>query len=541
MTHRQYFKKINPLVQYPPATYCPANGMLDPTDPAFPTNIVTNYPEVLTVACPMVGYELTPTGVFVSPITIPTPEAEEIQLLISNEAPYSLYFSITLSAGNARFEIFDEFGASVNVYNGIYWLYTFAAAQPLKFYTVKITPINVGAKILTFKKENYTGNNDWNVYYAKFNTPNLTSMSQAFLGIIALKGCEFNCTLNELTNFGYTFQNTSVGTFTFPASLPKCTYTTSMFKGDKELISVDMNNCQMPLCNSMDSMFMDCFKLLTVNFTCYIPLVTTLNQWFRNSRLLRNLTINWGIVYPVLSSTNCFDYAFYGCDSLVEIDIAACNPNSLNYTFQYCNNLRKITLRGNWTSFTVGYSPIQYSNVEEFIFPNSIKANASFTLIGGYKLKKITMPSSFIAPFTTFSGGFFGAGNLTSLLAFVGSASVVYTRGSLTIFPQMLFDNCIGLKRFDQPLMQTQYLRIKCIALEYVEINWADSFFGATTGQNLVDLRSCNLGVTEINRIFGKLPDLTGSGFTYQIRVSANPGYATCTQSIATNKGWTVA
>lgn len=64
-----------------------------------------------------------------------------------------------------------------------------------------------------------------------------------------------------------------------------------------------------------------------------------------------------------------------------------------------------------------------------------------------------------------------------------------------------------------------------------INIDWANSSFALNTSVKLY----AKLDATELNRIFGLLPTMAGT-----IYIKGNPGTATCDQSIATAKGWTV-
>jgi len=74
-----------------------------------------------------------------------------------------------------------------------------------------------------------------------------------------------------------------------------------------------------------------------------------------------------------------------------------------------------------------------------------------------------------------------------------------------------------------------------CYSLTSIRLTYAgtDGFTG-TSPQ--VDVSTCALGATALNLLFGDLPTMTGK----TIKITGNPGAATCDPTIATAKGWTV-
>ena len=101
-----------------------------------------------------------------------------------------------------------------------------------------------------------------------------------------------------------------------------------------------------------------------------------------------------------------------------------------------------------------------------------------------------------------------------------------------------------NMTNFNQPTLRCSSLLLTGTSasvrsqLTYINIDWANSIFSGTNPQ--IDLRYNALSNTEIDRIFGLLPNYSGSGVTHTINVASNVGSATCTPSIATLKGWTV-
>ena len=82
-------------------------------------------------------------------------------------------------------------------------------------------------------------------------------------------------------------------------------------------------------------------------------------------------------------------------------------------------------------------------------------------------------------------------------------------------------------------------------ALNVAAVTVADAIFSSTgnLARSLItgfginhSYANCNLSATALNEIFANLPSVSSKTIT----ITGNPGAATCAQSIATNKGWTV-
>ena len=82
-------------------------------------------------------------------------------------------------------------------------------------------------------------------------------------------------------------------------------------------------------------------------------------------------------------------------------------------------------------------------------------------------------------------------------------------------------------------------------ALNFAAVTVADAIFSSTgnLARSLItgfginhSYANCNLSATALNEIFANLPSVSSKTIT----ITGNPGAATCAQSIATNKGWTV-
>ena len=86
--------------------------------------------------------------------------------------------------------------------------------------------------------------------------------------------------------------------------------------------------------------------------------------------------------------------------------------------------------------------------------------------------------------------------------------------------------------------MPSLYEQINLIFANAIQVKNASTLTALKDGSNIaLDLRFNSLSATEINSLFTQLPATTN---TATVDVSNNPGAATCNQSIATGKGYTV-
>ena len=496
-----------------PAVYCPANGYVpDEGD-----------------------------GTYIPPVVVPTPVNEdEIILLVTNQSPYRIYIRATVSSGSVNFEIYDMGGNLYDSYVGTTMNYYFPSGEDLAYYYIKITPVVPTAYFRTFQR--YTQSNittDWQIIYAKFNTPHIESLASAFAGLSSFRGIEFISTLNELTNLSSAFSDTNISKFVFPSSLSSLVALSSTFSGTP-LITIDFNSCYLPVLSYLSNICSGCNKLKTAIINSELTSVTTLDYAFDGCVKLSDLTLEWGNL-PSLAGTNCLRQTFAYCESIIELNLPACNPPSLYYTFQYMINLKKLTLNGDWVDLIYANSPMRYcNNLEEVILPTTINNSSTFSICAYCpRLKKVTFPDLVLSPENISLSNWF-SNSQSQIEDFLGICETQYDETTLEgVYPQVLLDYIAVCRVFDKPLLKLRYLRmgINNGPLESVNINWSESFFGASPGSIALQIRG-NLPSSEIDRIFNSLPILTDEAFQVDFRFCT--GYPGCTPSIAEAKGWTV-
>lgn len=146
----------------------------------------------------------------------------------------------------------------------------------------------------------------------------------------------------------------------------------------------------------------------------------------------------------------------------------------------------------------------------------------------------------------------------TSYNLFAGCTGMVWLPPYNLIKTTSLYNfafGCASLLKFPLltlgPAADSRSLAQNCSTLRVVEAidlslatNLSNAFLGAATlirikafGMKVTfTLASCSLSATALNEVFTNLATVTGQTIT----ITGNPGAATCDQSIATTKGWTV-
>ena len=479
MSHKQYFKVFDPLVKFPPAEYCPANGMLDPEDPNFAENL-NNYPDILAITCPANNYIPDPTlnPPQIEGIEIGTPETNEILLLCSNGGDRKISFQVS---GAYNVEITGNSGIffTQSKTAGSVFTYTFPAEQALNG-TYKVRIYSSGNNITSFAVSTISGNpfQNWKILEAKFNTPYITTLSSAFYNINDLVSLRFesdmnslttiyrmclNClslewvsfkNLNSLVNMDTSFSGSGIKYITFPETLPLVNNLTQAFSSCTRLENIvypiDMPQLlNMSSVHSSNSMlktvtlpttmnklttlanaFNYCTKLKSLTFPASLPELTTIASMLYNSNMIQNITMPNSA--PKLATAS---YAFLGCNSLQTITM----PNSLpllaacDSMFQDCWQLQNVSIPSD--SVLISTMSATFKNcylLASMVLPNTLNSCISFatTFQNCYLLANVTLPTS-ISNLCTTMVSMFDTCKVLQTIVFPQTANGVTTIASL--------------------------------------------------------------------------------------------------------------
>ena len=594
MSHRQYLKKFDPLVQFPPATYCPANGYpqiddatatepdvlagktfysgampirmgtmpdrgavstdittkaqevtiacgkhsgagivkisLDEQAKIIPTNIkngvtilgVTGtYESDPATLCPANGYIKKDDGKYEPPVSFPSPNSDEIILLVSNTGQKRLAFKCQ-GAYTVRVEstagalIFTE-----NKATNTTWTYALPAGYDYVFVRIRPQASNVLSLFTTMYWSGYAQN--YPIVKAVFNTPNMVTLTSAFAYMSEFRACEFTSTLNSLTAINNMFQNCGIGYFKFPASMPALTSATYMFSGS-EIKSVDFNNCSLNVLTDMSYMFEKCYVFNEIIFNPVVPLLTSLAYIFSYASTIKIVNCNFDMQERSVAAnlSNMFQYA-YGIEDITFPNMNLITSNfNISYVCYNCPRIKKIKFRGNmpfvvavsqsWTGATI---------IEEVDYGNIFGGVSYIEAYYGSKLKKISIAD------TTYENN----------ISITSSPIVEEISGNgLNVQSNAIKCQSPAIKTFDCPNFKAPaiWLGMSGAPITAVNMDFANSAFNNQSNPTI--MISGSLPAAEINRIFSALPTVSGLA----INVVNNPGYAGCTKSIATAKGWTV-
>lgn len=480
------------------------------------------------VVCPTAGYEKIDDGTYTAPVNIGTPTSEEIRLLCSNEG-----------SGRICFYAYNKFTVTItdDVNNQIYtanfnsatkFSYTFPTSG--KYYIVKITP-QAGYSLTQFLVSTITGYSaNFPIFKAIFNTPNITTLSNAFYNILNLKECIFQSSMNYLTTLASAFYGTGIGKFTFPSSLPVLTTMDSMFYSSL-IRTVDFNHCSLPLLTTISNIFINCYDLynLTINFI--VPKLTNLSNALYNCvKLKGHIILNFDLNENA-ATINC-STMFYGCILIDEITfinfVNVSSTISLTSLLYNCNKLSIIHFRGQMpaasTDSTLSTGVTLLKEVD-FSGCTYFGGDPSYIWSRATLLQKIKLPT--VTYNNVVSPTYFN-----EIVEVSGTGSCENTRAHSIASPIISVFNCPNLKA-NQIIIG--YLGINA-PITAVNFDIENSFVGAASGSPSLRVAG-SLTSSTINALFTRLPTVSVARV---IDVSSNPGYATCNKTIATAKGWTV-
>ena len=235
-------------------------------------------------------------------------------------------------------------------------------------------------------------------------------------------------------------------------------------------------------CTSMQRLFNNCRALQSIDLSSFnTASVSNMRSMFYYCYSLQSLDLS---SFNTESVTD-MSYMFNSCTSLQSIDLSSFNTASvtdMSYMFNNCNSLQSIDLSSfNTESVTdMSYmfnSCTSLQSIDLSSFNTASVTNMTYMFNYCYSLEAVNLAHTTLAAATTITRIF--ATNTTMSVCRVPNISLSFT------------------------------------------------------------VASSNLDATNLDLLFTDLKDLTG--FTQQtITITGNPGAATCTKTIATNKNWLV-
>lgn len=478
--------------------------------------------------CPRHGY---PDPYWEPPIVTPDPAqtGDEIILLCDDMAPGFINLAMSVSSGYRQIQISDEGGNVIftkNDWGTEYYTYWFPTQGTGAYYIVKLTCVTSSASIYSMTFGSVTGyQKDYRVLQAKYYTPQLNTLLSVYSGFNAIKEVAFFGTLNYVTNASNCFYNSAIRKVVWPTSMTALVNLTSMFYGTKSLK-------KMVLPETMQATtFTDIFRESNIEEIVWPKYLNSLTIMQGACYNCYNLT---KVTQPLeLNACTNISSVFYNCYALESnivwpetTGLTTCSNAHYN-----CKNVKLIKFQGTSNSLTtIGNVARGCLTLNEFYFPDSINACNVITsaLYDCPLLTKVTMPTSW----TSFPDSWGDIAGYSYILKEITTCNAFST--SSVLFS--LWSH--KLTAFQQPTLRVKRLQIgfdasKKAPLTSLEIDWANSDYSYATGPQISIF--ANLNATELNRIFTALPIMTK-----EIKVSSNPGYATCDITIATAKGWTV-
>jgi hypothetical protein len=307
----------------------------------------------------------------------------------------------------------------------------------------------------------------------------------------------------------------------------------TMFSGCASLITIPAFPGTVAAVTSMVSMFSGCTSLQTIPaFPGTVAAVTSMLSMFNGCRSLRSIAAFPGTVAAVTTMANMFD----SCSSLVSIPafpgtVAA--VTTMASMFVGCSSLVTIpAFPGTVAAVTTMASMFNGCTSLQSIpaFPGSTAAVTTMVSMfeGCDSLKTIPAFPTSVAALASCSRMFENCDVLETIPAFPSATS------ALTNISRM-FSLCQSLKT----------IPVFSVSAATATTGFTSSFGSCRSlakgrldgGRFAINYTGCMLGTAAINDIFTGLGTASGA---QAITVSGNPGFATCDQTIATAKGWTV-
>ena len=322
------------------------------------------------------------------------------------------------------------------------------------------------------------------------------------------------------TSFSATFQNSSSLNEVIIPSAYTISTLVNCFIGCRSLTNVELPQTSQSIL-SMATSFQNCSKLKTVTLPTGLPSVTTIVNMFNGCTDLQSVTFPSSM--PALTT---LQQAFQDCLELVSVTlpttISAANTNCWTSTFRNCRKIENIVL------------PATIINPTTAI-------NFATTFLDCIGLLNVTFPTTQLTGINSTQQMLSGCLMLTGITnsSFIGNnstATTTYVNGTLMATGsrnvKSLSFNC----KFSKLEVQgTSGLATNLSDLASLRLlNNGAGQYGGTSPHINVSFTSMN--ATALNQLFTDLPSITAK----TINIAGCPGTATCNQSIATAKGWTV-
>jgi surface protein len=271
---------------------------------------------------------------------------------------------------------------------------------------------------------------------------------------------------------------------------------------------------------STNSMFLNCTALVSVPLFNTASVTITLAM-FQNCVSLKSVPL-----FNTAAVTN-MGSMFHTCSSLTEVPLfntaAATNMASM---FNTCQALRSVPLFNTGAVTNMGSMFNACINLTTVPLFNA-GAVTSMTNMFSNCSSLASVPPLNTAVVTTMTSMFSACLALTGVPLF-NTASVTNVSGA--------FNGCLSLTTL--PALNLSAVSSAANMATFVATGTPISSCACTGINQTVSFANCKLSAAQIDAIFTNLSS-TGTGKT--ITVTGNYGAATCTQSIATAKGWTVA
>lgn len=381
------------------------DDITDPTTfitvPSSPVAIAASYLPVASCFCPINNYIWNP-AVFTNDqgwYDIGTAPTEEIRLICSDNGDRRLAFNVTCiggytvevyGAGGAL--LFTQNKASANAFN---YQFTLGAGVPNVTYStflVRIFP-TTASHLTTFQVTTITGNGvtNWQILQAQFNTPEMATLSNAFVGIDSLQYCQFLTSLNFLTTLALAFQGCSVLRILEFPSMSILNTMASMCNGCSILLSCTLPST-LPALTTLNATFQNCYNLPSQVYPSNLPELTTMANCHYNNYAFKSVTL------PLTAAKlNSMASCFYYCTSLPLIVMPASLPLLNNLSYCWYNNISLLSITF-CTSIPVLANCLNMCTfckvLKTFVFPatqNSL-TSLSNSFSSCYGLVSITLP-----------------------------------------------------------------------------------------------------------------------------------------------------
>ena len=237
--------------------------------------------------CPPRGYfPPDPDGTWVPPITVPDPDTEQITLLCTDNYPSVIYFRVQ---GNYTVDVMDQSGnviQSTDHASGAYYTYSFLTKDTGAYYIIKIK--NRGGSTLTlFRCHDITGGgyaSNWQILEARFNTPNMVTLTSAFEFISTIKKVSFISTMDKVTTMQSFLKNSGIEKFVWHSSFNLLGNISYMFQNSL-LRTLDFNGISLPELGTISYMCNNTFQFRTLNFNPVVLKLWNLSYAFSYSDL----------------------------------------------------------------------------------------------------------------------------------------------------------------------------------------------------------------------------------------------------------------